>query len=215
MAHRPSGFARSGSRWKTSPSYSRRSSTRRRSTTGRAAKLSLSSRSRAGLSRGRIGHRTPWRWRTSSGWSRSASSNPRSRGDSRFSSTLRWAVRRTSPGSSSSRGSSSPVGGDGVRRRRTSANTSRTRLSCRSRNPHSTRSPSPGSSARPAARASPVGILTGRPLVIIVVPAGIIVCGAAQGIAQGLRIGLRAKVLALMGVEDPERPPPGPPGSPS
>lgn len=46
---------------------------------------------------------------------------------------------------------------------------------------------------------------TGHPLLLLVVPAGIIVCGAARGISEALRIGLRARLLDLMGVEDPEQ----------
>lgn len=46
---------------------------------------------------------------------------------------------------------------------------------------------------------------TGDPLLLLVVPAGIIVCGAARGVADALRIGLRSKLLELMGVEDPDR----------
>jgi hypothetical protein len=45
---------------------------------------------------------------------------------------------------------------------------------------------------------------TGDPLMILKVPAGLIIAGAALGIAEALRIGLRAKVLGLMGVPDPE-----------
>jgi hypothetical protein len=43
-----------------------------------------------------------------------------------------------------------------------------------------------------------------HPLLLLAVPAGIIVCGAARGVADALRIGLRSKLLELMGVEDPE-----------
>lgn len=46
---------------------------------------------------------------------------------------------------------------------------------------------------------------TGDLLVLLLVPAGIIVCGAARGIGDALRIGLRSKLLRLMGVDDPER----------
>lgn len=48
-----------------------------------------------------------------------------------------------------------------------------------------------------------VGFAVGHPVLLLVVPAGIILCGAATGIAQALRIGLRAHILRLMGVEDP------------
>lgn len=57
-----------------------------------------------------------------------------------------------------------------------------------------------------------VGVYTtGDPLLLLVVPAGMIVCGAASGIADALRIGLRAKLLDLMGVDDPALPPDAPP----
>ena len=46
---------------------------------------------------------------------------------------------------------------------------------------------------------------TGDPLLLIAVPLGIIICGAASGVADALRIGLRRKVLDLMGVPDPEQ----------
>ena len=42
---------------------------------------------------------------------------------------------------------------------------------------------------------------TGDPLVLIVVPAGIILCGAALGVAEALRRGLRVKLLDLFGVK--------------
>jgi hypothetical protein len=61
--------------------------------------------------------------------------------------------------------------------------------------------------------------LTGDPLLLVTIPAGIIVCGAARGVSQALEIGLRSKILGLMGVEDPEaskapedEPPPEPAG---
>lgn len=44
---------------------------------------------------------------------------------------------------------------------------------------------------------------TGDPLLLLAVPAGIVVCGAAHGVAEALRIGLRARLLQLMGVDDP------------
>lgn len=51
-----------------------------------------------------------------------------------------------------------------------------------------------------------VGVLnTGEPLVVLAVPAGIIIIGAARGISDGLRIGLRSKVLKWMGVDDPNQ----------
>ncbi len=49
-----------------------------------------------------------------------------------------------------------------------------------------------------------LGYLTGHPLLVFEVSGGIIVCGAARGVADALRIGLRSKLLALMGVEEPE-----------
>lgn len=47
---------------------------------------------------------------------------------------------------------------------------------------------------------------TGDLIVLLIVPAGIIVCGAARGVGEALRIGLRSKLLARMGVDDPELP---------
>lgn len=44
---------------------------------------------------------------------------------------------------------------------------------------------------------------TGDPLLLLAVPTGIVVCGAAHGLADALRIGLRAKLLQFMGVDDP------------
>lgn len=44
---------------------------------------------------------------------------------------------------------------------------------------------------------------TGDPLVLLAVPAGIVACGAAHGVADALRIGLRARLLRLLGVEEP------------
>jgi len=52
---------------------------------------------------------------------------------------------------------------------------------------------------------------TGHPLLLLAVPAGIIVCGAARGVSQALEIGLRAKLLGLMNVEDPGAPKDEPP----
>jgi hypothetical protein len=37
---------------------------------------------------------------------------------------------------------------------------------------------------------------TGNPLLLLAVPAGIIVCGAAQGVAEALRVGLHTKLSA-------------------
>jgi hypothetical protein len=45
--------------------------------------------------------------------------------------------------------------------------------------------------------------VTGDPILLIVAAGGIIVCGAARGISDALRIGLRARLLELMGVDDP------------
>lgn len=51
-----------------------------------------------------------------------------------------------------------------------------------------------------------VGFFMAHPLMIVLVPAGIIigyaVRGAGRGIGEGLQIGLRAKVLKLMGEDD-------------
>ena len=41
-----------------------------------------------------------------------------------------------------------------------------------------------------------------HPLLLLLVPVGIILCGAATGIAQALRIGLRAHLLRIMGIEE-------------
>jgi hypothetical protein len=48
--------------------------------------------------------------------------------------------------------------------------------------------------------------VTGDPLVVLVAAGGLILGGAAQGVSEALRIGLRSKLLGLMGVEDPNRP---------
>lgn len=60
---------------------------------------------------------------------------------------------------------------------------------------------------------------TDEPLVLIATPLLIIVCGAAEGVAQALQIGLRSLVLKAMGIEDPTAPEspsdePGEPGEP-
>jgi hypothetical protein len=47
--------------------------------------------------------------------------------------------------------------------------------------------------------------VTGDPVLLIVAAGGIIVGGAASGIGDALRVGLRAKLLELMGVDDPDR----------
>ena len=52
-----------------------------------------------------------------------------------------------------------------------------------------------------------VGYLVGHPLLVFEVGGGMIVCGAARGVAEALRIGLRSKLLDLMGVDDPDREP--------
>jgi hypothetical protein len=62
---------------------------------------------------------------------------------------------------------------------------------------------------------------TGDPLLLIVVPAGIILCGAAtafakvihraaEGVGDALYIGARARVLRWLGVPDPDEDPPPP-----
>jgi hypothetical protein len=53
--------------------------------------------------------------------------------------------------------------------------------------------------------------VTGDPLLLLTIPTGIIVCGAARGVSQALEIGLRAKLLDLMNVEDPNPPSDKPP----
>lgn len=53
--------------------------------------------------------------------------------------------------------------------------------------------------------------VTGDPLLLLTIPAGIIVCGAARGVSQALEIGLRSKVLEFMGVRDPYAAKDGPP----
>jgi hypothetical protein len=52
-----------------------------------------------------------------------------------------------------------------------------------------------------------VGLLAGggTPLMLVTVPAGIILCGAATGIASALEEGLRLRVLGLMGVKPRKR----------
>lgn len=51
---------------------------------------------------------------------------------------------------------------------------------------------------------------TGEPLLLLTIPGGIVLCAAARGISDALRIGLRARLLDLMGVEDPESNGPSP-----
>jgi hypothetical protein len=57
----------------------------------------------------------------------------------------------------------------------------------------------PGSGASAAA-----AYYMGHPILIVVVPAGILLGYAVKGIGEGLQIGLRVLVLRLMGVKDPE-----------
>ena len=59
----------------------------------------------------------------------------------------------------------------------------------------------PGSGASAA-----VAFYMGHPIMIVVVPAGILLGYAVRGIGAGLEIGLRAKVLEWMGVDDPDKP---------
>ena len=40
-----------------------------------------------------------------------------------------------------------------------------------------------------------VGVVTGHPIALLLVPVAIILCGAATGIGQGLQVGLRDLVL--------------------
>jgi hypothetical protein len=49
--------------------------------------------------------------------------------------------------------------------------------------------------------AAPTTVLVAHPILLLLVPAGIILCGAATGIAQALRIGLCTHLLRLMGIE--------------
>lgn len=60
------------------------------------------------------------------------------------------------------------------------------------------------SSASPlAVSAALAASVTGQPLLLLAVPAAIIVCGAAKGIAEALHIGLRARLLVWMDVDEP------------
>jgi hypothetical protein len=45
-------------------------------------------------------------------------------------------------------------------------------------------------------------VATGHPLLLFAVPAGIVLTYAATGIGEALQIGLRAKVLAMLGIYD-------------
>lgn len=71
-----------------------------------------------------------------------------------------------------------------------------------------------------AAAGGAVGFVEGQVIVILAVPAGIILIGAARGVADALHIGIRTKLLEWMGVPDPsQRPlgddePPDPPPAP-
>jgi hypothetical protein len=47
---------------------------------------------------------------------------------------------------------------------------------------------------------------TDHPLILITLPAGIVICGAAIGVAEALRDGLRFKILKLLGLHDPSVP---------
>lgn len=42
-----------------------------------------------------------------------------------------------------------------------------------------------------------------EPLILIAVPAGMVICGAARGVAEALHIGLRARLLSWMGIPEP------------
>jgi hypothetical protein len=45
-----------------------------------------------------------------------------------------------------------------------------------------------------------------HPLILVTLPAGIIICGAALGVSEALQRGLRVKLLKLMGIRDPSEP---------
>jgi hypothetical protein len=68
-------------------------------------------------------------------------------------------------------------------------------------------------SRAPDAAGALLGIAVGHDhplLLVITVPAGIVIVGAATGVAQALNTGLRAKILGWMGVPDPlQLPTPG------
>jgi len=55
--------------------------------------------------------------------------------------------------------------------------------------------------------------VTGDPILLVTVPTGIIVCGGAMGIADGLRAGLRCWILKLMRVPQADQIEPAPPES--
>lgn len=44
-----------------------------------------------------------------------------------------------------------------------------------------------------------------HPLILLTLPAGIVICGAAIGVGEALQQGLRAKILKLMGIRDPSK----------
>jgi hypothetical protein len=50
------------------------------------------------------------------------------------------------------------------------------------------------------------GLVEGDLMIVLAVPMGIIIVGAAQGVADALHIGIRAKLLEWMGVPEPRRP---------
>jgi hypothetical protein len=47
-----------------------------------------------------------------------------------------------------------------------------------------------------------LGAVSGRPLLLLYVPAGIILIGAARGIAEALHVGLRERILDRLGVTE-------------
>lgn len=47
-----------------------------------------------------------------------------------------------------------------------------------------------------------LGAIDGHPLLLLYLPAGIILCGAAKGVGEALQIGLRTKLLHLMGIDE-------------
>jgi hypothetical protein len=61
----------------------------------------------------------------------------------------------------------------------------------------------------PVAAGAVVGLVAAGPestwLLFIAVPGGMVVFGAANGVATALNVGLRARVLAWLGVDDPQR----------
>jgi hypothetical protein len=71
-----------------------------------------------------------------------------------------------------------------------------------------------------ASAGAAIGFIEGHAIVVLAMPTGIIVIGAARGAAEALQIGIRTKMLAWMGVPDPAQssstddPPPQPPPPP-